>query len=238
MSEWPVAALCAASAGALAFAAPALLHALPTVTAGSDAQESSRALGDVQRRQPRAAVGAPSRWLVGAAVVVSTAAAGVLGLVLGPDRVLVGLVPLVPVAFVLAVSDVRSRLLPRGLVLSATVFVAALLILEWAVTGDLRMVLRACAGLVLARSFFWLLWFFTGVGFGDVRLAALVGLVTARVGWEALALGLYAGLALAGFYALIHLLARRRRGRPKASVPLGPFLLAGAWIGVLGSGIW
>lgn len=237
MSDWPVAALCAVSAGALAFAAAALLHALSAVTADSDAQESSRARGDVPR-QPRAAGGAPPRWLVVAAVAVSTGAAGVLGLVLGPDRVLVGLVPLVPVAFVLAVSDVRSRLLPRGLVLSATVFVAALLILEWAVTGDLRMVLRACAGLVLARSFFWLLWFFTGVGFGDVRLAALVGLVTARVGWEALALGLYAGLALAGFYALIHLLARRRRGRPKASVPLGPFLLAGAWIGVLGSGIW
>ncbi|MGL5860717.1 MAG: prepilin peptidase, partial [Phycicoccus sp.] len=109
---------------------------------------------------------------------------------------------------------------------------------EWALSDDLHTLIRAGLGLVIARTAFWLLWFLTcGMGFGDVRLAALVGLVTARLGWTPFVVGIYAALVAAAAYGLARAVARRGVGRRRASVPLGPFLLLGAWLGLLSTGL-
>ena len=64
------------------------------------------------------------------------------------------------------------------------------------------------------------------MGFGDVRLSVLNGLLCGWWGWQTALVGLTAGFLLALPEALI-VLARRGRS---ASRPLGPYLLAGAAI--------
>ncbi|MDP3890196.1 hypothetical protein [Nocardioides sp.] len=86
---------------------------------------------------------------------------------------------------------------------------------------------------MIATTGSWVLWFFrVGLGFGDVRLAALVGLVTARLGWQSFVVGIYGALLL----ALLDVLARAavtRRSPAGQGIPLGPFLVVGAWVGLL-----
>jgi hypothetical protein len=52
----------------------------------------------------------------------------------------------------LAVIDARTRLLPRRLVVPATLVVVAALVVEWVTTGDLEVLVRAAVGLVIASS--------------------------------------------------------------------------------------
>ncbi|NYI47843.1 leader peptidase (prepilin peptidase)/N-methyltransferase [Nocardioides aromaticivorans] len=231
MPVWTVAGVCAVVAAALACAAPAVVRRLPLPVGGGRDDTGTTAV-----------VGAPTmvysaiadtRWFLPGGVIVSGATAGTLGLAFGADRLLLVLVPLVPIGYVLAVVDARAQLLPRRLVVSATIAVAAALVVEWALTGELDVLVRAALGLVIARTGFWLLWFFgSGLGFGDVRLAALVGMVTARVGWEPFVVGIYGALLLALGYSIVRSVVTRRSLRG-VGIPLGPFVVIGAAAGLL-----
>ncbi|WP_122817762.1 prepilin peptidase [Nocardioides pantholopis] len=165
-------------------------------------------------------------WCAGAGAVV--------GFSIGWDPVLVGLVPLVPIGVALAVVDWRTRLLPRALVLPATAVALALAVLDAVLTGNPDDLVRGLAGLVLARTSFWLLWWVhsAGLGFGDVRLAALLGLVLGYLGWAELLVGLYAGFVLLGVPGLVLAVVRRDRGLLRTAYPFGPFLLLGALVGI------
>ena len=140
-----------------------------------------------------------------------------------------------PLGYALAVIDARTRLLPRRLVVPATLIVVGAFVVECAVTGDVDVLVRAGVGLVIARTMFWVVWFLGGLGFGDVRLAALIGLVTARVGWNTFAGAIYAALLLAMAYVLLRAVLTRRSLR-RQRIALGPFLIVGAWVGL--AGLW
>jgi leader peptidase (prepilin peptidase) / N-methyltransferase len=70
-----------------------------------------------------------------------------------------------------------------------------------------------------------------GMGFGDVKLAGVLGLFTAWLGWGVWAVGLFLGFFLGGLFGAA-LIALRRGGR-KTAVPFGPFMLAGVLVAVL-----
>lgn len=70
-----------------------------------------------------------------------------------------------------------------------------------------------------------------GMGFGDVKLAALLGVFTAFIGWETLAVSVISGILIGGVVGLI-LLITRRKGR-KDEVPYGPPLILGAWLAII-----
>ena len=76
--------------------------------------------------------------------------------------------------------------------------------------------LRAVLGLLAARSVFWALWWIhsAGLGFGDVRLAGLLGLELAWFGWGELAVG-----HLRLVPALRGARAARRGGAPRPALP-------------------
>ncbi|MCC2279581.1 A24 family peptidase [Streptomyces sp. ET3-23] len=73
-----------------------------------------------------------------------------------------------------------------------------------------------------------------GLGLGDVKLAAALGCALGWYGWPAVVLGTLAGLLSGSLYGSA-LLVTRRAGRG-AAIPFGPFLLAGAWAGVIAGG--
>ncbi|MGY0024655.1 prepilin peptidase [Streptomyces sp. YJ-C3] len=70
-----------------------------------------------------------------------------------------------------------------------------------------------------------------GMGFGDVKLALGLGAALGWYGWGALFLGAFAGVLLNGLYATV-LVLTRRAGR-RTEIPFGPFMIVGAFAGVL-----
>ena len=167
--------------------------------------------------------------------VVSAVAAALVGAATGLDWPLLWLVPLTPVAVALSVIDWHTRLLPRVVVVPATLAAIVVVTVVGLATGERDALVRALVAMVLARSFFWVLWFVrsAGMGFGDVRLAAPVGLVLGWTGWGALAIGLWASFMLFVVPALVVLLARRDRSLLKRSFPFGPFMVGGALVGLV-----
>ncbi len=125
------------------------------------------------------------------------------------------------VLFLFAIVDVESRRVPNVLVLGCSV-AAVLLSLAGFGPRPLNALLGGAVGLAI---FFVLALVQRGaMGMGDVKFAALIGLLTGYPGvLAALTIGVIAG----GLGALVLLLARRV-GR-KSFIPYVPFLAAGAW---------
>lgn len=69
-----------------------------------------------------------------------------------------------------------------------------------------------------------------GMGMGDVKLAALMGMVLGAIGIRFVAVAAGAGILLGGVGALVALLLGASR---KSAIPFGPFLAAGAVVAVL-----
>ncbi|MGH3247755.1 MAG: hypothetical protein ACRDOI_16360, partial [Trebonia sp.] len=67
-------------------------------------------------------------------------------------------------------------------------------------------------------------------GLGDVKIAASIGLVLAWGSWSELFLGALAGALLGAAYARV--LSARRGSDGPVYLPLGPFLLAGAFVAI------
>lgn len=70
-----------------------------------------------------------------------------------------------------------------------------------------------------------------GMGFGDVKLALGLGAALGWYGWGGVLLGTFAGFLLAALYGA-GLVIARRAGR-KTAIPFGPFLIGGAFVGLL-----
>jgi len=70
-----------------------------------------------------------------------------------------------------------------------------------------------------------------GLGLGEVKLAVGAGVVLGWYGWPTVMLGAFAGFLLRAIYGAFA--ARRRRDGRGVVVPFGPFLLAGAFLGLL-----
>jgi leader peptidase (prepilin peptidase) / N-methyltransferase len=146
---------------------------------------------------------------------------------------------LVPAGVMLAVVDWRTRLLPTRLVWSTYGVVAVLVVAASLATGDPGAILRAGIGSLVAFAVFFVLWFVSprSLGYGDVRLAALLGLALGHLGVGETALGLYAGFLVGGLTGV----GLRLTGRlaPKQHIPFGPFMLVGAIVGLLwGGSLW
>jgi leader peptidase (prepilin peptidase)/N-methyltransferase len=133
----------------------------------------------------------------------------------------------------LAVIDLDTKRLPDAVLFPTLVATAGLLVLA-AVVDD-RGDDLARAGIGLGIGFVALLAIHLirpdGMGFGDVKLAALCGLVLGWYGLTEVVLGLYGGFVL-GALAAAGLIAMGRTGFGR-TIPFGPFLALGAVLTVL-----
>ena len=137
----------------------------------------------------------------------------------------------------LAVVDLRHRLLPNRVVGPALVAGALLLTAAAAVDGRWDDLARAALGAVVLFAVFLLLALISpsALGMGDVKLAGLLGLHLGWLGWDAVLLGAAAGFVVQAAVSLVLLVARRIELR--GELPFGPAMLAGAVLAIGAGGL-
>lgn len=168
--------------------------------------------------------------------IVAAVVLALIGLSLGWTAELPAFAWFAVMALLLAVIDLRQKLLPNRVLLPATAVMVGLLALAAGLEDawpDLRRALLAAA-VSFAVLLVMALLAPTGLGMGDVKLAALLGLALGWFSWDAVLLGFFLGFVLQAVLAL-GLLAARRAGRD-TELPFGPALLAGALAVVLLAG--
>jgi leader peptidase (prepilin peptidase)/N-methyltransferase len=135
-------------------------------------------------------------------------------------------------SIVLAVIDARTHRLPNAWVMPGYPVFGALLVVACLAGAPWSSLLRAAIGGAALFAFYLLLRAAGGgMGGGDVKLAGVVGIALGWAGWSALAVGAFAGFVFGGVYGAL-LLATRRAGR-RTAVAFGPWMLLGAWTGIL-----
>lgn len=148
-------------------------------------------------------------------------------LAVGPRPLLIGLVWLAAVTPRLVAVDLAEHRLPDAVVLPGYPVVLASVVLDrWAAGADALPVLAAAAatGLVLL-----LLHLAGGMGFGDVKLAPLLGALSAAAAPGGALVALVLAFLAGGAASVVVLVRRGRRAR----LAFGPALLLGAWSAVL-----
>ena len=157
----------------------------------------------------------------------------VMALRFGLDPVLPAYLYLAAVGLALAVIDLDCKRLPNALTLPSYPVAVLLLGTGEFFHSDSGDLLRALLGGAAMYALYFALCYAypAGMGFGDVKLAGVLGMYTAWIGWGAWCVGLFLGFFLGGIFGI--LLIAAQRGDRKTKVPFGPFMLIGVLIAVL-----
>ncbi|MFE7624377.1 prepilin peptidase [Streptomyces sp. NPDC057509] len=144
---------------------------------------------------------------------------------------------LAPIGVLLASVDHRVHRLPDGLTLPAAGAAAVLLGLAALLPEHAGSWLSALLGGLVLGAFYFLLFLVnpSGMGFGDVKLALSLGVALGWYGWAVVFAGGFAGFLFGAAYGVV-LVVLRRAGR-RTGIPFGPFMLAGALLGLLFGGL-
>ncbi|GAA4674088.1 prepilin peptidase [Frondihabitans cladoniiphilus] len=152
---------------------------------------------------------------------------------------LVAFLYLAAVSVALAIIDAEHQRLPDRIVLPSYAVGFALLTTSSLLVGDWTSVVHSLIGGAALFVFYFAVAFVhpAGMAFGDIKLAGVLGLYLGSLGWGPLLVGAFAAFLVGGLYS-VALLATKRIGR-KGGIPFGPWMLAGAWIGIFfGPSLW
>src|SRR5919106_4949939 len=131
----------------------------------------------------------------------------------------------------IALIDLRHRIIPNRLMYPALLLFAPVVVLAW-LTGDAADPARAGVGLLLYGGIIFVVAAISrGMGMGDVKLAALIGLVLGSLGLRYVGVAAGAAIVLGGVGGLVALAMGRSR---KSAIPFGPYLATGAVV----AGLW
>jgi len=145
---------------------------------------------------------------------------------------------LAAVGLALAMIDVDTKRLPDALTLPSYPVAAALLLIPAFGYHEWSDFVRAVLGAVALGGFYFVVLFIypKGMGWGDVKLAGVLGAYLGWLSWGHVAVGGFLGFALGGVLGGLLMLVGRA-GR-KTAIPFGPFMILGTIIAVLwGQGI-
>ncbi|KDA06357.1 peptidase A24 [Microbacterium sp. CH12i] len=133
----------------------------------------------------------------------------------------------------LIVIDGRTHRLPNRIVLPTLGGALVLVIIDALVMGEVWPLTRAVGGMLVLCGFYIVMRFVSrgGIGGGDVKLAAVIGLVLGWHGWQALAVGAASAFVLGALYALALMALRRANGATR--IAFGPWMIIGAILGVV-----
>ncbi len=164
---------------------------------------------------------------------LAAALSGLMVWAFGLDWVLVSLIPFVIFLSAMTVIDLRELRIPDKLTKPAAIAAVPLLALsllsEW---GDISLV-RALLGALAMGAFYFILFFIypAGMGFGDVKLAPIIGAQLGFFGWIPEVRGLIAAYLIVGPVAIVLLIFGR--ARMKTGFPFGPFMAIGAVVALV-----
>jgi leader peptidase (prepilin peptidase)/N-methyltransferase len=164
------------------------------------------------------------------------AATGVLFMVFGAHfgahAVLPAYLYLAAVGVALTMIDIDVQRLPDVITLPSYPVGLVLLGIAAIVDHAGDSFVRALIGMAALFAFYAVVWFLypAGMGLGDVKLAGVLGLYLAWLGWGQLVVGAFAAFAV-GAVVSIAIVALAGGGR-KTKVPFGPFMLIGVLIGI------
>ena len=135
----------------------------------------------------------------------------------------------------LTLIDLDVHRLPDLIVLPSYPIVFVLLLVPTVVTGLWGALLRAVlAGLALFGVYVALALVSPGgggLGFGDVKLAGVLGLLLGWLGWGPVVVSVLAAFVIGGVIALALLLARR--ASRSSHIAFGPSMILGAWAALM-----
>ena len=152
---------------------------------------------------------------------------------------LVAFLFLASISVTLAMIDLDTHRLPNSIVLPSYIVGGVLLGLSYAAGDETGTLVRAVMGLAfLGAAYLCLALIYPGgMGFGDVKLAGVLGLFLGYLGWGELIVGGFAAFLLGGIFGLGLLLTKR--ASRKSGIPFGPWMLGGAWVGIFfGDQLW
>lgn len=181
---------------------------------------------------------AASRALRPGAVLVGAVLLGAMAATLGWRWALVPLALWVPMGVALAVIDWSTLRLPTYYL--APMYPASVVVLGGcaALDRDLDAAVRVVAGWLVVGGFYFVLNLLGPrmVGYGDVRLAGLLGPVLGLIGWAELVVGLVLPFLGFGLVGLCLVIWHRDRAQLKRRLPFGPAMLGGAAVAVVAGG--
>ncbi len=151
----------------------------------------------------------------------------------GPDWALAGFLLFTWTLVVVGIIDARTRRIPNRLTYPLTPALLVLLTAAAIVNGQPHVAARALLGGAGAFGALLIVALVSprGMGMGDVKLAAFIGVGLGYLGWGELLVGMLGGFMLGGLVA-VGLLVARLRHRADL-MPFGPYLAAGALLALL-----
>jgi len=151
----------------------------------------------------------------------------------GFDWVLVSVIPFVVFLSVMTVIDFRELRIPDKLTKPAALAAGPLLALSLLSDFDDTSLLRALLGALAMGAFYFTLFFIypAGMGFGDVKLAPIIGAQLGFFGWIPEIRALLGAYLIVGPVAILLLIFGR--ARMKTGFPFGPFMAAGALVALV-----
>jgi leader peptidase (prepilin peptidase)/N-methyltransferase len=229
------AAVCAVLGGVSGWFVPRLVAAVPEPEPAPDGERpAASGATRAPAKVPYAEI-ARAPGLGWGSAVVAALVAGVFGLTLGWVWPLVYLLPAVPLGVALAVIDWRTRLLPTWYLAPSYPALVLLVVACGAITRDWDDLVRAGLGWLVMGGFYYLSYRVTPkmMGYGDVRLAGLLGMALGYLGWGQLVVGMYVAFLVFGLPPLLLAVLRRDRSILRLKMPFGPAMLFSGATGVV-----
>jgi leader peptidase (prepilin peptidase)/N-methyltransferase len=129
--------------------------------------------------------------------------------------------------------DADVHRLPDGLVLPSYPALLVLVLVATAGSGDWGALVRALACMAGMYLLYFVMAFASpsSLGFGDVKLSGLIGLLLGFLGVGEAVVALMGGFLVGGLAGLVMLVGRRVGMR--SHIAFGPSMLAGAFVGIL-----
>ena len=136
----------------------------------------------------------------------------------------------------LAMIDIDVKRLPDKIVLPSYAVVAVLLTVAAIGEDDWWPLARAAIGAAALFAFYFALVLAhpAGMGFGDVKLAGVLGALMGYLSWSALIVATFGAFLLGAIVGIV-LMVTNRGGR-KTAIPFGPFMIAFAMITLFAGG--
>jgi len=164
--------------------------------------------------------------------IVTAALFAVTVLTIGTQWVLPAYLWFTGVTVTLTLTDLDHKLIPNRILFPSTAIAVALLGIGALLDGEITSFGR---GLLAGLVYFAVLLVIAliargGFGFGDVKLAAFLGLYAGYLGWGHLLVSLFLPFAVGGIISIL-LLITRIKGR-KDAIPFGPYMVIGAYAAV------